>query len=86
MQAAPAVDTIGGLSAKVDFDPYTTENFNIVVRSWLPFVFAMNSVSRTIGLPDIYSFILSPPSSKNSPLYTHGLVCHRNGSRRRSAS
>jgi hypothetical protein len=60
MQIAPSADTIGGLSAKVDFDPYTTEYFDILVRSWLPFVFAMNSVSRTIGLPDMYLSFLSP--------------------------
>jgi hypothetical protein len=27
MQIAPAVDRIGGLCAKADFDPYTTEDF-----------------------------------------------------------
>jgi hypothetical protein len=60
MQVAPAVDRIGGLSAKVDFDPYTSGEFDAIARSWLPFVFAMNSISRTIGLRDIYPFILSP--------------------------
>jgi hypothetical protein len=85
MQVAPAVDTIGGLSAKVDFDPYATDNFNIVVGSWLPFVFAMNCVSRTIGLPDIYPFILSPPVIKKLA-FIHGLVRNRNASENRSAS
>jgi len=60
MQVAPAADRIGGLSAKVDFDPYTIGEFDAIARSWLPFVFAMNSISRTIGLRDIYPFILSP--------------------------
>jgi hypothetical protein len=60
MQIAPLVDRIGGLSAKADFDPYTLRDFDAVVRAWLPFVFAMNSLSRTIGLRDIYPFLLSP--------------------------
>jgi len=77
MQIAPAVDKLGGLSAKVDFDPYTTEDFDTVVRSWLPFVFAMNSVSRTIGLPDMYPFILSPPVIEKLT-FIHSLVRNRN--------
>jgi hypothetical protein len=60
MQVAPAVDRIGGLCAKADFDPYTTDDFDAIVRSWLPFVFAINNVSRTMGLRDIYPFLLSP--------------------------
>jgi len=60
MQIAPAADRIGGLSAKADFDPYTIQDFNAIVRSWLPFVFAINNVSRTMGLRDIYPFVLSP--------------------------
>jgi hypothetical protein len=35
------------------------EDFDAIVKSWLPFVFAMNSISRAIGLRDIYPFILS---------------------------
>jgi hypothetical protein len=60
MEVAPAADRIGGLSAKVDFDPYAIAEFDMIARSWLPFVFAMNSLSRTIGLRDIYPFVLSP--------------------------
>jgi len=60
MEVAPAADRIGGLSAKVDFDPYLIREFDAIAGSWLPFVFAMNSLSRTIGLRDIYPFILSP--------------------------
>jgi hypothetical protein len=85
MQVAPAVDTIGGLSAKVDFDPYMTENFDTVVRCWLPFVFAMNSVSRTIGLPDMYPFILSPPVIEKLT-FIHSLVRNRNAIRKRFPS
>jgi hypothetical protein len=60
MQVRPAADSIGGLSMRLDFDPYTAGPFDKIAHAWLPFVFAMNSVSRTIGLRDIYPFILSP--------------------------
>jgi hypothetical protein len=48
------------LSARIDFDPYTTVDFGRVVRSWLPFVFAMNSVNRAIGGKNLYPFVLAP--------------------------
>jgi hypothetical protein len=59
MQIAPGADKIGGLCAKADCDPYTIEDFDVIVGSWFPFVIAMNSVSRTMGLRDIYPFVLS---------------------------
>ena len=73
IEVAPAADRIGGLSAKVDFDPYAMEDFDAIVRSWLPFVFAMNSVSRAIGLRDIYPFILSP-TVIGKLAFIHGVV------------
>jgi hypothetical protein len=30
------------------------------MAAWLPFVFAMNSVSRTMGTRDLYPFVLAP--------------------------
>jgi hypothetical protein len=49
-----------GLSACIDFDPYTTAEFDRIMASWLPFVFAMNSVNRAIGSKDLYPFVLAP--------------------------
>ena len=56
-----AVDMTGPLSARIDFDPYGVPDFKPVVDAWLPFVFAMNGVSRAIGLRDMYPFVLAPP-------------------------
>jgi hypothetical protein len=61
MQIAPGADRIGGLRATVEFDPYTIEDFDAVARAWLPFVLAMNSLSRTIGARDMYPFVLTSP-------------------------
>jgi len=44
-----------------DFDPYTIEDFQPIVDDWLPLTFALNSLSRSMGQPDMYPFVLSPP-------------------------
>jgi hypothetical protein len=61
MTVRPAPDTSGNLSAEIDFDPYEVSDFRRVVDAWLPFVFAMNGVSRAIGARDMYPFMIAPP-------------------------
>ena len=61
MQVRPTIDKVGGLTARINFDPYAVADFQILIDAWLPFVFAMNSVSRAIGSRDMYPFILAPP-------------------------
>jgi len=60
MDVRPRLDHIGGLSTHIDLDPYQAAGIDQIVAAWLPFVFAMNSVSRTMGHRDLYPFILSP--------------------------
>jgi hypothetical protein len=31
-----------------------------IINSWLPLTFAVNSINRSMGQPDLYSFVLSP--------------------------
>ncbi len=61
IEVRPVADASGALSAHIDFDPYTVPEFERIADAWLPFVFAMNSVSRAIGVRDMYPFILAPP-------------------------
>jgi hypothetical protein len=61
IQIHPSVRGGTEISADIDFDPYAVADFDRIVRSWLPFVFAMNSVSRAIGARDMYPFVLAPP-------------------------
>jgi hypothetical protein len=61
IEVRPAADRSGSLSAAIHFDPYQVADFRPVVDAWLPFVFAMNSVNRAIGLRDMYPFIIAPP-------------------------
>jgi hypothetical protein len=59
MAIKPRLDTVGTLSARIDFDPYEATDMKQIIAAWLPFVFAMNAVSRAMGQPDLYPFVLA---------------------------
>lgn len=40
-------------------DPYTVKNFDDIIDMWLPLTFAMNSLNRSMGLRDLYPFVIS---------------------------
>lgn len=56
-------------------DPYQPGDFSRLVDAWLPLTFAMNAMNRSMGLADMYPFILSPRVIEKL-LFIHGLV-HR---------
>jgi hypothetical protein len=60
MSVRPPVDRVGDHSAAVDFDPYFANSISQIIESWLPFVFAINSVSRAMGERDLYPFVIAP--------------------------
>ncbi|HJS45276.1 MAG TPA: putative zinc-binding peptidase [Rhizomicrobium sp.] len=47
------------LAAAIDFDPYKAD-LERLIDAWLPVEFATNSMSRSMGLTDLYPFLLSP--------------------------
>lgn len=47
------------LVVQMDTDPYQLENFDDIVKRWLPFTYAMNSINRSMGLTDLYPFVMS---------------------------
>jgi hypothetical protein len=49
------------LDATVDFDPYVG-NIDRLIDAWLPLTFAFNSINRSMGLGDLYPFILGAPT------------------------
>lgn len=57
----PRLARPGELDAQVDFDPYGVRDASPLIETWLPMSNALNSLNRTMGLQDIYPFILSPP-------------------------
>jgi hypothetical protein len=56
----PQVAKGAGLDAVVNFDPHVAE-LDRIVDTWLPLTFAVNSINRSMGQPDLYPFVLPPP-------------------------
>lgn len=49
------------LRATIDFDPYAGRDIAALIGAWLPLCFAVNSLNRAMGQPDLYPFVLPPP-------------------------
>jgi hypothetical protein len=47
------------LAAAIDFDPYAAE-MDRIIDAWLPLTFAVNSINRSMGQPDLYPFVPAP--------------------------
>ena len=73
MSVRPVVDNTGDHSATVEFDPYCANSIEQLLESWLPFVFAINSVSRAMGERDLYPFVIAPPVVKKLG-FVHDLI------------
>lgn len=48
------------MKAKVTFDPYTIEDFDVIIKTCVPLSFAVNSINRSMGIPDVYPFVITP--------------------------
>jgi hypothetical protein len=59
LSVRPKVAKGSALTAKIDFDPYDTD-MNRIIDAWLPLTFAVNSINRSMGLQDLYPFLLGP--------------------------
>ena len=47
------------LSADINFDPYVA-TIDHLIENWLPLTFAVNSINRSMGISDLYPFVLAP--------------------------
>jgi len=45
----------------IDFDPYCQRDFDSLITAWLPLTYAVNSLNRSMGQPDLYPFVLASP-------------------------
>ena len=39
-----------------------------IIEAWLPLTFAVNSINRSMGLQDLYPFVLSPDGDRQADL------------------
>ena len=60
MRVRPRVTKGADLSTAIDFDPHSAD-LDRIVDSWLPLTFAVNSINRSMGIADLYPFVLAPP-------------------------
>jgi hypothetical protein len=60
-------------SATVDRSPYRARNIAALMEAWLPITFAVNSLNRSMGQPDLYPFIISEPALVKLQ-YIHDLI------------
>lgn len=49
----------GEMKVDVSFDPYTVEDFDQIIQTCVPLSFAVNSINRAMGVPDLYPFVLT---------------------------
>jgi len=56
----PRIPVAAELHAELDLDPYRDGSIERLVEAWLPLTFAINSLNRSMGQPDLYPFVLSP--------------------------
>ncbi len=61
MYVHPRLARSGEHDAQVDFDPFLVREPQALIDTWVPLSNALNNLNRTMGLQDIYPFILSPP-------------------------
>ena len=59
LSVRPKVSKGAALATIIDFDPHNT-GMDRIIESWLPLAFAVNSINRSMGIPDLYPFVLSP--------------------------
>jgi hypothetical protein len=59
MRVRPKLSKGAELATTIDFDPHLAE-MDRLVDAWLPLTFAVNSINRSMGQPDLYPFVLGP--------------------------
>lgn len=73
------------MAAEVDFDPYRSASAEQLVSAWIPLSVAINAIQRSMGQPDSYPFVLSPPVVAKLE-YLHRLIQARVAERRQEAA
>jgi hypothetical protein len=58
LSVRPKVSKGAELATTIDFDPHNSE-MDRIIAAWLPLTFAVNSINRSMGQPDLYPFVLS---------------------------
>ncbi len=60
LRIRPRAGQDGNLAASISFDPYNQADFDPILEAWLPTTIAVNSINRSMGIDDLYPFVVSP--------------------------
>jgi hypothetical protein len=59
MRVRPKLSKGADLTTSIDFDPHAA-TMERIIDSWLPLTFAVNSINRSMGIADLYPFVVGP--------------------------
>jgi hypothetical protein len=60
-----------------NFDPYHCQNFDLILNTCIPLFSAVNNINRSMGMADVYPFVVSP-SVIQKMKFIHNLLQSRN--------
>ncbi len=60
LRIKPRAGQDDNLNAAIALDPYHQEKMEDIVEAWLPTTYAVNSINRSMGIDDLYPFVISP--------------------------
>lgn len=60
LRIRPRAGQDDNLKASITFDPYNQPKFETIIEAWIPTTFAVNSINRSMGIDDLYPFVISP--------------------------
>ena len=61
LEMHPSIDPDHVLGTDTAIDPYEPKRFDRLVPIWRPLTIALNAMNQSMGLTDLYPFVLSPP-------------------------
>jgi hypothetical protein len=84
MKVRPRISRGPELATEIDFEPHRETDLNRLITTWLPLTFAVNSLNRSMGQPDLYPFVL-PPAVIAKLAFIHERIHAWSGRRQRGA-
>lgn len=84
LEVHPSLTQDPALHAETRFDSYAPGDFKRLTDAWIPLTFALNSMNRSMGLVDLYPFVLSEPVIQKLA-FIHELVHRSRGAMQQAA-
>lgn len=73
LEVHPEIEADPALNTESHVDPYRAGGFERLMDVWIPLTIALNAMNRSMGLGDLYPFVLSPAVVRKLS-YIHDLV------------